>query len=396
MKRRLAIVGVGSAGILSLSYFCTMLDSSWEVVSINDPNGKILGIGESSNPSFVQALENGLGINIVDDLKFLDATYKFGTMWKNWRTKDFISPLLGGNCAIHFNNFKLKELALPLLEKRWPNKFKTIKAKVTDIRNVVKGALVEMEEGSLIFDYVIDCRGFPTDYTDYNICEKMPVNHGLVHNKEIAGDWMYTGHRAHKNGWMFEIPLTNRQSYGYLFNDNITSIEDAKLDFSKEINVPIEELQNIEYKFKSYYTNKLLDGRILKNGNRAIFFEPISATSLFMYDQANRIFLSYLKNEKLTDNIVNTEFSKIANSLRELICWFYHGGSTYDTEFWRETKLNTAEVVNNSTMINNLKASYDKCLKADAPIFAEKYFFEPLEMLRLDKNFEYNYFRIYE
>jgi tryptophan halogenase len=393
MKKRLGIIGVGSAGILSLSYFCAHLDNTWEVVSINDPNGKILGIGESSNPSFVSALEAGLGFNMYDDIKELDATYKFGTMWKTWRDKEFISPLLGGNTAIHFNNFKLKEFAIPRLHQRWPHKFSELSGKVEELIGHASHVDVVVDGVNHQYNYIIDCRGFPTEWDDYNICENMPVNHALVHNKDLPGDWMYTGHRAHKNGWMFEIPLTNRQSYGYLFNNNITTVEDAKKDFSQEIDVPVDQLQNIEYKFQSFYTTKLLDGRILKNGNRAIFFEPISATSLFMYDQANRIFLSYLNHSIETPERVNKEFINVASALRELICWFYHGGSTYDTPFWQATKEKTRPVVENSQMMKMLKHSYAEWIAKDSPMYADKFFFEPHLMLQLDKNFQYNYFK---
>jgi len=392
MKKRLGVIGVGSAGILSLSYFCAHLDNTWEVISINDPNGKILGVGESSNPSFVAALEIGLGFNIHDHIKELDGTCKFGTVWKSWRDKDWISPLLGGNMAIHFNNFKLKEFAIPRLHKKWPNKFRELLGKVEEVVNHPSHVDVIVDGTIHQYNYIIDCRGFPTTWSDYHICENMPVNHALVHNKEIPGDWMYTGHKAHRNGWMFEIPLTTRQSYGYLFNDNITTLEDAKEDFSQEINVPVDQLENIEYKFQSFYTTKLLDGRVLKNGNRAIFFEPISATSLFMYDQANRIFLSYLNNTIDTLENVNEEFTNIASTLRELICWFYHGGSTHDTEFWRQTKDKTIPVVENSKMIKILQRSYSEWIKKDSPMYAEKFFFEPHLMLELDKNFQYNYF----
>mgnify|MGYP000394363711 CR=1 FL=1 len=48
---------------------------------------------------------------------------------------------------------------------------------------------------------------------------------------------------------------------------------------------------NIEYHFKSYYAKQFLNGRIIKNGNAAIFFEPMSAFSLFLYDKINRSFL---------------------------------------------------------------------------------------------------------
>ena len=58
--KKLGVIGVGSAGIISLNYFCAYLDNSWEIVSIHDPNIKTLGIGESTNPFFVKLLKSGV------------------------------------------------------------------------------------------------------------------------------------------------------------------------------------------------------------------------------------------------------------------------------------------------------------------------------------------------
>ena len=47
------------------------------------------------------------------------------------------------------------------------------------------------------------------------------------------GDWEYTYHIAHKNGWMFGLPLQNRTGWGYLYNSKITSQLEAQDDVSK-------------------------------------------------------------------------------------------------------------------------------------------------------------------
>jgi len=391
MRKRLGIIGAGSAGMLSACHFVSHLDCDWEVVSIHDPKTGILGVGESSNPSFVAALEKSIDFNMYEDREALDATFKFGTMWKNWREHQFLGPLLGGSCAIHFNNFKLKELVIGRLKTRWPNKFSAIEGKVDEVTNVGTHVNVVIDGVTHQFDYIIDCMGFPTDWTHYSIRPNMPVNHCLVHNKEIPGDWQYTGHRATRNGWMFEIPLTSRQSYGYLFNHDITSIEEAKADFAKEIDVPVEELQNIEYKFQSFYSTAVCDGRIMKNGNRAVFYEPISATSIYMYDQANKIFFNYLIGAIKTKEEVNAGFSSVAEAIEDLIYWFYHGGSIYDTEFWRQTKAKTQPLVQSGNMLRTLIPSFRKWNSREAPVYAESWFFAPHLMKKLDQDFGYNY-----
>jgi tryptophan halogenase len=391
MKRRLGVIGVGSAGILSLCHFITHLDNAWEVVSISDPNTKILGIGESSNPSFITALETATDFNLHDDISALDATHKFGTMWKRWRDNDFLGPLLGGSCAMHFNNFKLKDLIIPRLLKKWPNKFSQLSGHVDELVNMEGYVNLVLDGINYEFDYIIDCRGFPTDMTDYHMCEDIPVNRALIHNIEQPGDWKYTGHRAHRNGWMFEIPLTSRCSYGYLFNDTVTPIDEAKADFSNEIGVSVDKLQDIEYKFQSYYSTKVLDGRIMKNGNRAIFFEPISATSIYMYDQANKIFFNYIIGHFKSEQETNDAFVEVSQAIEELIYWFYHGGSVYDTPFWQKVKSTLPQKVKASKMMRDLIPSFKKWNAVGTPVHAQTWFFAPHLMSKLDRDFKYNY-----
>ena len=60
---------------------------------------------------------------------------------------------------------------------------------------------------------------------------------------------------------MFGIPLQTRQNYGYMFNDNITTIEEAKEDLSKIFKT---ELNLKEFKFKPYHASVFLKDRVLK------------------------------------------------------------------------------------------------------------------------------------
>ncbi len=365
-KKSLAVIGIGSAGILGLSHFCSVLDNTWDIVSIHNPDIKIIGIGESTNPAFIQNVEYGLNFSMLDDIAKLDGTYKFATRYIDWKDHYIDSPLLEGRSAIHFNNFKLKDFAFERLNLLWPEKFKVIEGNVDHLDNIFDDSLqpsgvhVVVNGDTYHFDYVIDCRGFPKDYTDYYICDKMPVNHCLVHNIEEPGNWNYTGHRATVDGWMFEIPLTTRQSYGYLFNDNITDIETAKINFSKLINVPVDQLNNIEYAFKSYYAREAVDGRIFKSGNRFGFFEPMSATSMYMYSRLNALYEKHIfavENNNL-ESILKTNMDAVylARKLQDLICFFYHGGSKHDTDFWKMATKNCTEHLKSTGLIEYLKS----------------------------------------
>jgi hypothetical protein len=403
MKKSLAVIGVGSAGILSLAHFCASFDNSWDIVSIHNPSIKIVGIGESTNPAVIQTLEYGLNFSILDDLSEIDGTHKFATRFIDWKDHYIDSPLLEGRSAIHFNNFKLKEFAFKRLQELWPEKFKSIVGNVNGIENTYNdslqntGVTVLVDNEEYNFDYVIDCRGFPKDYTGYTICDKMPVNHCLVHNIMEPGTWQYTGHRATPDGWMFEIPLTSRQSYGYLFNKNVTDKQTAKDNFSKLINVPVDQLDSIEYSFISYYANEAADGRIFKNGNSFGFFEPMSATSMYMYSKLNRIYEDHIIAEANNNGHVlsstNSKANTLVNQLQDLICFFYHGGSKYKTPFWEMAVKNATDRVTSSGLIEYLKQSLSTAYNNGNPFSPNiNVIYSARSHVHFDKLFEHHYF----
>jgi hypothetical protein len=388
--KKLAVVGIGSAGIQALCHFLAWIDNNWQITSIHDPDTKILGIGESTNASFISAIEYGLNFDIIKDLDTLNATHKFGTKFIEWREDDIINPLISGTVAIHFDTYKLKQFAFNRFKHLWKDKFDELQGKVSDIINYNNKAIVIVDGKEFAFDYVIDCRGFPKSLNnDYTIIQGNPVNYGLVHNIPRSADWKYTHHTATKDGWMFSLPLQTRESYGYMFNTNITDIETARKNFSEQISVPIDKLQNIEYSFKSYYCNNITDGKIIKNGNAAVFFEPMFANSLSLYDSINRITYDYILEKPKNYNEI---FVNIAKKIEEMICYFYHGGSVHDTNFWRYAKDYSLDRLQTSENLKNTTIQLKKNSKLQYYTNDDNWVFSQRNLKIIDKNFGYNYF----
>jgi hypothetical protein len=324
----------------------------------------------------------------------LDATFKFGTHYINWRDKPFTIPVLTGHAALHVNTFKLKEFALPRIKSIWGDKFQIIEGTVSSIENTGDSVTVVVDDKEYTFDYAVDNRGFPTSFDAYTVIDDNPVNRCLVHNTDKTASWNATLHQATPDGWMFGVPLTSRTSYGYLFNNTITSPDQAKINFSKEIGVDLQDLDNIEYKFKSYYADKVLDGRILKNGNRAVFFEPMFANSLFLYKHTDKLLISYIKHG-IPESHVNNVFNDMAKDVEEIICYFYHGGSQHDTDFWKSVKPYAKKKLESSKSFNIMKSvarrqyknkQFDPEINDYSWVFAEKH------MLYIDEKLGYNYF----
>jgi tryptophan halogenase len=396
MRKSLVVIGAGTSGIQGICHYLAFLGShGWTITLIHSPNINTLGIGESTNPPFLEALEDACNFNIIDDLQELDATFKFGTHYVNWREQPFTIPVLTGPAAVHINTFKLQKFVLPRLKAIWRERFQVIEGTVSSIENYKNSVEVIVDGKALQFDFAVDNRGFPESYDEYHVIEDNPVNHALIHNTPEVLPLNATLHQATPDGWMFGVPLTSRTSYGYLFDDNITSVDQAKINFSKEINVPVEDLQNIEYKFKSYYTKKVLDNRILKNGNRSVFFEPMFANSLWLYKNTDRLFISYIK-EFIDEAHVNNVFNDMAKDVEELICYFYHGGSTYDTTFWKKVipYANKKLITSKSFQImKTLMTRQYKNKQFNPEINEYSWVFGEKHMFYIDEKLGYNYFR---
>lgn len=391
MKKRLGILGIGTAGITSAAGFSASLDNTWEIVSIYDPTIPGLDIGESTNSNFTQVLEIGTGFTIQNDLAELDATLKFGTKFINWRKNDWINPLIEGAVAIHFNTNKLKDYAIPKLKELWGDKYSIIEGKVTSLTQSAECVTVEVNGNTELFEFVIDCRGFPESYDEYEHTKCTLLNHAIVYDHKVPDlSLQVTEHIATDHGWMFGIPLTTRKSYGYLYSDLITTKEDALKDMSKIIGVSVDASNVRDYTFKPYYAKQVLDGRILKNGNRALFFEPISATSVYMYVRTCRLFHEFLAGKTSAEE-VNRLWHQDIVEIENLICFYYHGGSVNNTEFWKQAKENAMNFLTGSaTFYKHIKSLRDFKEKG-IPFEYTGLQFGGLNWSKMDKYFECNY-----
>src|SRR5262249_50013968 len=92
---------------------------------------------------------------------------------------------------------------------------------------------------------------------------------------------------------------------------------------------------NARYDFRCYYANEIVSGRVCKNGNRALFFEPLLANSMFLYIYVARLIYDYIAGGQPAAQS-NGLFAKAVQEMEDVNSYYYQGGSTFDTEVWRE------------------------------------------------------------
>jgi len=354
---KIAVLGCGTAGVVSVCHWLHY-GIKTEVNCIHDKDIKTLGVGESTNVHLPSDLFLGSNFSMFENSNELDATIKYGVKYTGWNDKDFYSHITPPNYGIHFNNFKLKETIFPKLKHK---KFKEIVGHIDSMETKDDLVYIQVNGETHFYDYVIDCRGTPTDYKDYVVSDVLPLNHALVHTIDKPGDWNHTKHIATENGWMFGIPLQTRQNYGYMFNDNITTIEEAKEDLSKIFKT---ELNLKEFKFKPYHASVFLKDKVLKNGNRALFFEPLEALSGVMYDQINRLMWDHIYGKKSEDEL-NKQCVNISKKCENFIAFVYSESTKFKSKFWEETRKKTNKHLESKDWLETLEFVIKK-IKSDS------------------------------
>ena len=163
-----------------------------------------------------------------------------------------------------------------------------------------------------------------------------PLNSVLLCKKSGKDDdLIYTRCVATPNGWTFVIPNMDSVSYGYLYNNSITSKSDAMRDFLTRFN--LDEIDG-EMVFENYMAKDFYNGsRTIYQGNMYGFIEPMEATSLVIYRNLWR--QSWDGIFKLNDwKSCNENMRKLMIEIQNVILWHYQYGSKFDTPFWEYAK----------------------------------------------------------
>lgn len=354
--RKVAVLGRGTAGALAAASVSRLLpEGEYELHHIYDSRIPVIGVGEGSWPSLVPELHRltGLPHDVVQQR--LKGTRKYGIGFEGWgrRNRDFIhyfSPQQV-SYAYHLSADLLGDLLQESTHARH------IDRKVLHIARVDSGAQVEFEGGETErYDLVFDARGFPRQHdpeqhidisfipTDKAIIRRCPAIIEEAPGK-AADQYTYTRSIARPHGWVFVIPLTAHTSYGYVYNNEVSSQEEVEADFDellKTDNVPEFE-QRAVIAFPNFVHRQIYDGAVARVGNAAAFMEPLEATAIvFAQLQIGMVLqLRFNRPPEFHERDVVTINRFLINYILcsgLFVGWHYSFGSIYDSEFWRYAK----------------------------------------------------------
>ena len=351
--RRVAVVGRGTAGSLAAASVSRMHpDSDLELHHIYDSRIPVIGVGEGSWPSLVQELQQLTNVSHQVVQQRLMGTRKYGVAFEGWgrRGRDFTHYFTPQQVSYGYH--LSADLMADLLHEC--SHARHIDAKVNEINRVKGGAEVRFEgRESERYDLVFDARGFPRELQPEQHIDVsfIPTNTAVIRRcpaiirKAKDGpvtEHTYTRAVARPHGWIFVIPLTIHTSYGYIFNMNVSNIDEVEVDFDKflETDGVSEFEQRAVIPFPNFVHRQIYDGAVARIGNAAAFMEPLEATAIV----AAQLQIGMVLNMRLNRSIehlerdaptVNRFLVKRMLSYGLFVGWHYSCGSRYDTDFWR-------------------------------------------------------------
>ena len=351
--KKVAVVGAGVIGVSSLLRLIEErkynqiensdngLDYNIKIVWIYDSTIPIFGIGESTTPFLPEILNSSyLRYNIKD--KF-DATLKYGNKFIGWGNngKNFIRWFTIDRNGFHFDTEKYSKFFIEYIPKTF-NNVRLKDEKVTHIGFDDDGAHINSE----IYDLIIDCTGGKSLLNDgeYSNSSLTSVNSLLALRLPPCEDnWGVTITKTTKNGFMFGIPLQTRKTFGYTYNSELTSEEEAFEDF-KNIIPEAKEYPHNKFSWTPRFSNYLIhsNGKYIRNGNALGFLDPLESFAGAYYDTVNDKICDYIfgvigqREEDWVDDMNEWYNIDVIRDWYKNISWMYHFGSNHDSPFWKK------------------------------------------------------------
>ncbi|MDE0348355.1 MAG: tryptophan 7-halogenase, partial [Gammaproteobacteria bacterium] len=314
----------------------------------------VIGVGEGSWPSLVQEIRRLTELPHETVQQRLQGTRKYGVAFEGWgrRGRDFTHYFTPQQVsyAYHLSADLLAELLHEGTRARH------IDANVLDIVRVDGGARVEFEGmPPERYDLVFDARGFPRELdakqhidisfipTDTAVIRRCPAI--VEEGKGPVLQHTYTRAVARPHGWVFVIPLVAHTSYGYIFNREVSGLDEVEADFDTflESDGVKEFEQRAVIRFPNFVHRRMYDGAVARIGNAAAFMEPLEATAIVSAQiQIGMVLETRLGRpvEHLERDAPAVNRFLVKNVLRYglFVGWHYSCGSSYDSEFWRHAR----------------------------------------------------------
>ncbi len=333
-----------------------------------------LASGKVRTPRFAMWFEEVTGLGFPHLAERCGATLKKGSRYEGWGSDgtDFVHRFQPASLiAYHFD----AAAVVHVLEEHV--RATRVNARVEELQTSADGVRLRLDDGTTnLCDYIFDARGFPRDDTgsseDFIQLDWIPTGRAMIRRLRPQGMSEVSRIVARPHGWIFQIPLRDWTSCGYVFNPRINSDLEVAADltaFLHEEGVVTWEQRGAP-NFPNFMRRRMFDGRVFWTGNAASFIEPLEATTIGHAIVQVRSATRWIAEEGRGRCANPDEVEAFNGAMLSYVCcdslfvaWHYACGSRWGTPFWQYAR-HGIERARNNPLARGLLASMEEFIEA--------------------------------
>lgn len=263
---------------------------------------------------------------------------------------DFGTPL---TFAYHMNALKFADMLRDLATARGVSHYLD---KVAGVETTGSGAIAAVSTASgtrLEADLFVDCTGFAAlligetlgvdwvDCSQWLLCDRA-VTMAVPYERHFPGYVRpYTTATALSNGWVWEIPLQDRRSLGYVHSSDFIAEEDAERELRAFEGAHAEAIDSRIVRFRVGHRTRSWVQNCVAVGLAGSFIEPLESTGLYLSNLAAVILTEHFPWHGDMQPMAYRFNRILANRFYEILDFInmhYCLTRRTDTEFWREVR----------------------------------------------------------
>lgn len=254
--------------------------------------------------------------------------------------------------AYHFNAGQLATYLQKLAVRKGVTHIKddVLDVKLTDDGSI--GAVVTKEHGEIGGDLFIDCTGFRSlllgkalnepfiSYSDSLLCDSA-IALQVPRNIEKQGMNPYTTATALSAGWVWNIPLYERDGTGYVYSSAFTTAEEAEREFRKHLGSVADKCNANHIRMRIGRSRNAWVKNCVAIGLSNAFVEPLESTGIFFIQHGIEELVAAFPDRTIDPALVkqyNKARAHCVDGVREFLTIHYCASTREDTPFWKATK----------------------------------------------------------
>jgi len=230
-----------------------------------------------------------------------------------------------------------------------------IKDDVMDVRLADDGnirGVVTREQGEIDGDLFIDCTGFRgllinkalkepfISFSDALLCDSA-IAMQTPRDNAAQGMNPYTTATALKSGWVWNIPLYERDGAGYVYSSAFETPEQAEREFRKHLGSAADKCNAHHIKMRIGRCRNAWVKNCVAIGLSNAFVEPLESTGIFFIQHGIEELVSAFPDRTIDPAFVNQynkALARCVDGVKDFLTIHYVASNREDTPFWKATK----------------------------------------------------------